>query len=98
MSFGFSVGDFVTISALALSIYDSYKDSSGDFKSTTSDAKPPHTAPEKTTEYLSENSLDSDGVAQLEILKMDAVDVLKDIQHLLRKHSSLGAKKGRIWG
>jgi pilus assembly protein TadC len=28
---------------------------------------------------------------------MDAVDVLKDVQDLLRKYSSLGTKKGRIW-
>jgi len=69
MSFGSSVGDFVTISALALSIYNSYKDSSGDFKSITSDVKSLHIILGKTTEYLSENSLARNGVAQLEILK-----------------------------
>jgi len=96
MSFGFSVGDFITISALAMNIYSSCKNSSRGFKSITNEVNSLHIVLKKTSEYLSDHSLDTDTANCLESLKNECYSVLKDIQDLLQKHRSLGTK-GRIW-
>ena len=96
MSFGFSVGDFITISTLAMNIYSSCKNSSRGFKSITSEVNSLHIVLKKTSEYLSEHSLDADAAECLESLKNECYSVLKDIQDLLQKYRSLGMK-GRIW-
>lgn len=95
MSFGFSVGDFITVSALALSIYNSCKNSSGDFKNISNEVGSLHMVLEKTTEYISDYSLDTDGIQRLGSLKNECNSVLEDTQDLLRKYRSLGTKKGR---
>ena len=96
MSFGFGVGDFITISTLAMNIYSSCKNSSRDFKSITSEVNSLHVVLKKTSEYLPEHSLDTDAAECLESLKNECYSVLKDIQDLLQKYRSLGMK-GRIW-
>jgi hypothetical protein len=96
MSFGFSVGDFIAVSTLAMNIYSSCKNSSHGFKSITSEVNSLHIVLKKISEYLSEHPLDTDATECLESLKNECYGVLKDIQDLLQKHRSLGTK-GRIW-
>jgi len=69
MGFGFSVGDFIAISALAMNIYSSCKNSSRSFKSITSEVNSLHIVLKKISEYLSEHSLDADAVVCLKSSK-----------------------------
>jgi hypothetical protein len=97
MSFGFSISDFVTISAFAWKIYKSCKDSSDGFKSISSDVAGLHIVLKETEENLSEQNLDADQERRLNDLCAGCNGVLKDLDSLLERYNSLGTKSQRTW-
>jgi hypothetical protein len=55
MSFGFSVGDFVTISTLAWNVYKSCNDSCDEFKNISGEVVGLHIVLLETKDYLTEH-------------------------------------------
>jgi hypothetical protein len=55
MSFGFSVGDFVTVLGLAWRVYKSCKDASDDFKNISNDVAGLHIVLLETKDFITEN-------------------------------------------
>ncbi|KAH8702873.1 hypothetical protein GQ44DRAFT_717234 [Phaeosphaeriaceae sp. PMI808] len=96
MSFGFSVGDFVTLSTFAYKIYHACKTSSSDFGSIASEVQSLHVVLDDMTQHLTKNSVDNKGAEQLEHLKENCYGVLSEIEKQLKKYGSLGTKKQRF--
>ena len=96
MSFGFSIGDFLTLSQIALNIYDSCKNSPTEFKSITSEVNTLSLILKSIASHLSEHSVDAEAAKELELLCCQTSRVLEDIRSLLRKYGSLGQRKPRM--
>ena len=96
MSFGFSVGDFITVPGFAWRVYNLCKNSPAEFKTISSEVASLHTLLVITAELLEEHGLDPDREARLNSLRNGCEDVLKDLQRLLERYDSLGTKKRRI--
>ena len=97
MSFGFSIGDFITVPSFAWQVYKSCKDSSDDFKSISGDVASMHIVLKETADYLSEQPLEPERRKQLDVLGKGCRDVLKDLEVLLKKYDSLGTQSQRTW-
>ena len=96
MSFGFSVGDVVTLSTFAYKIYHACKASSSDFESIASEVQSLHVVLHETTQHLTKNSMDNKGAEQLEHLREDCYGILSEIEKQLKKYGSLGTRKQRF--
>jgi hypothetical protein len=95
MSFGFSIGDFVTLSQLALNIYNSCKSSPSEFKSIAGEVNTLSIILGILSSHLQECTLDEQATKKLEVLHTQTLEVLTDIEALLQKYGSLGRKKPR---
>lgn len=97
MSFGFSLGDFVTIPTLAWQVYKSCKDSSDDFKSVADDVVALHIVLREVEEHLKEQPISNPRQAHLAALTRTCHAVLNDLEKLLEKYDSLGSQSRRTW-
>lgn len=97
MSFGFSAGDFLTLSKLAWDVYSSCKDSSKEFKDLAGQVNSLYFILQSTAEHLRKQPPETREAAELAGLKNRCHDSLTEINCLLRKHSSLGTQKPRRW-
>lgn len=98
MSFGYSISDLVSTSALAWKLYKSCKDSSGNFKNISSEVISLHIVLKEVQDSLTCQQLDQRQEAQLESVGKGCNDVLNDLDKLLKKYGSLGTSKGsRVW-
>ena len=97
MSFGFSIGDFLTLSTLAWDIYTSCKDSSREFKDLAGQVKSLYFILQSTAEHLLKQPPETREAAELTGLKDRCQESLTEINCLLQKHSSLGTQKPRRW-
>jgi hypothetical protein len=98
MSFGFSIGDFITVPAFAWSIYKSCKNSSEHFQGLTKDVCQLHTVLKEIDDFLKEeHHLPPDREARLLLLGKGCLDTLKEIEDLLEKYESLGTQSQRAW-
>ena len=97
MSFGFSIGDLITVSTLAWQIYKSCKDSSDDFKNLSSDVASLHIVLKESLEHIQEQDLDVERKESLVAVGKSCQDVLKDIESKLEKYDSLGTQSQRTW-
>ena len=97
MSFGFSVGDFCTVTTLAWQIYKACKDSSDDFKNLSNEVASLHIVLKESSEHLQEEDLDLERQKSLVGIGQGCEDVLKDIESRLDKYESLGTQSQRTW-
>jgi hypothetical protein len=97
MSFGFSVGDFLTLSNIAWNLYNSFKDASREFKDVAAQVNSLHLILQSTADHLLNQPLRCKEVAELASLKTRCQDTLSDIDCLMRRHNSLGTRKPRRW-
>ena len=97
MSFGFSVGDFCTVTTLAWQIYKACKDSSDDFKNLSNEVASLHIVLKESFEHLQEEDLDLERQKSLVGIGQGCEDVLKDIESRLDKYESLGTQSQRTW-
>jgi hypothetical protein len=97
MSFGFSVGDFVTISTLAWNVYKLCKDSCDEFKNILGEVVGLHIVLLETKDYLTEHgqSLSRTQSTHLNALAHGCNDVLVDLETVLGRYNSLGSKTQR---
>ncbi|KAK2759997.1 hypothetical protein FQN54_002733 [Arachnomyces sp. PD_36] len=98
MSFGFSVGDFVTLSSFAWKVYNTCKNSSNEFNFLTREINSLRIVLERTAECLAEHSPNANTAAEFHQLRSDYQEVLSHIDALLDKHRHLGKRrKRRLW-
>jgi hypothetical protein len=105
MSFGYSVGDFIAVTALAYKVYKSCSGASESFRNISAEVRSMQLVLEETQDLISENkqSLEPRRVARLVEIKDGCHDVLRDLERLLEKYESLGSDKQRTrdkvkWG
>lgn len=97
MSFGFSIGDFVTLSAFAWQVYKSCKDSSVDFQSLSQDVASLHIILKESVEQIQDQQIQTGRREQLTTLCDNCRNVLTDISACLEKYESLGTQSQRAW-
>lgn len=97
MSFGFSVGDFVSLSQLAWSVYSSCKGSSREFKDVARQVNSLHLILKSTAEHLLQQPPETNEVTELASIKIQCQDILAEINCLLQRRKSLGTEKPRRW-
>ena len=97
MSFGFSVGDFITVSTLAWQVFKSCKDSSDDFKILANDVGSLHIVLKEVEDQYKEQTLERSQQEHLALLTQNTRNVLKDLEALLEKYDSLGTQSQRTW-
>ncbi|KAH8816232.1 hypothetical protein F5884DRAFT_852680 [Xylogone sp. PMI_703] len=97
MSFGISIGDFVAVTSLAWNIYNSCRDSPGEFKIISDEVESLHIILENSSKHILQYGIDINKETELNRLIAGCHAVLNDIQKLLGRYSKLGAKKRNIW-
>ena len=97
MSFGFSIGDFVTMGQLCWKVYKKCKDSSGNYRELASEVGALHNVIKETEELLSQQDINSKGFAKLGMSVCACQGVLEDLSSLLAKYESLGTKCQRTF-
>jgi hypothetical protein len=98
MSFGYGVGDVITVATLAWNVYKMCKDSPGVYKTVSSDALSLHIVLRETDELIAEESArDAEAATRLNQISMGCKEVLDDLQGLLDKYNSLGTQAQRTW-
>lgn len=97
MSFGFSVGDFVTVGGLCWKLYKKCKDSPGNYKQLTSEVGALHNVIQETEELLSQQSLTVQQKEKLRVATVGCGEVLQDLDELLAEYKSMGTKSQRTF-
>ena len=97
MSFGFSVGDFITVGGLCWKLYKKCKDSPGNYKQLTSEVGALHNVMKETEELLSQQNLSVQQKEKLRVATAGCEDVLQDLDELLAKYGSMGTKSQRTF-
>ncbi|CAD6572394.1 MAG: hypothetical protein ASARMPRED_005318 [Alectoria sarmentosa] len=97
MSFGFGVGDFVTVGQLCWNVYKKCKDSPGNYADLSTEVGNLHNVIKETDELLSQQQLTTDEKAKLITCRQGCEDVLKDLDGLLVKYQNLGTKAQRAF-
>jgi hypothetical protein len=99
MSFGFSIGDFCTLPALAWNVYRSCRDAGDDFKSISQEVEALKIVLKETEDYVSghQSTLNPDREHQLHVLGEGCRTVLFDLQKLLTKYEALSSDTQWTW-
>ena len=97
MSFGFGVGDFLTVGQLCWKVYKKCKDSTGNYAELSSEVGALHNVMKETEEMLSQQELAEGQRVKLVSHQQGCEEVLRDLDRLLVKYESLGMKSQRTF-
>ena len=97
MSFGFSVGDFMTLSQLCWTVYKKCKESLESYKELVCEVGALHNVIKETEELLSQQQLSVEQSVKLKMSIRGCQEVLQDLIQLLAKYDSLGTKAQRTF-
>jgi hypothetical protein len=97
MSFGFSVGDFISVASLAWNIYSSCKNSPAEFNNISNEVASLSVVLDTTAVHILQHGIDQSSEAELGLLETGCRTVLRDIQRLLRQYDHLGARRRNLW-
>jgi hypothetical protein len=97
MSFGYSIGDVVSLGQLAWKVYKSCKDAPESFKNVSQEALSLHALLMEVEENLSAQTLSSTRQARLKTIEDGCRNVLEELQSLVNKYESLGTQSKRTW-
>ncbi|KAM0329261.1 hypothetical protein ACHAQA_004565 [Verticillium albo-atrum] len=94
MNFGLGLGDVVLVSGLAWKLYKACKDSSDDFKQTSTDLMSLHAVLRETEDYLQEHSdLDTSRINRLQMLCDACKPILEELEALITNSSTMRIEK-----
>jgi len=91
-----SVGDFSEVANLAWTVYNGYKDASGDFKNLSDEIKSLHNI--VNSDILTAKNLTSEEQERLREILQECTNVLMDLDDLLNKYKHLGLPEGSSLG
>ena len=97
MSFGFSVGDFITVGQLAWNVYKSCQDAPESFSNISIEVLSLHAVLKSAEESLADQVLSESRQASLETISTGCRKTLQDLQALVGKYESLGTKTKRTF-
>lgn len=97
MSFGFSVGDFVTIGKLAMTVYRSCRDAPDSFGNISHDVLSLYAVLAEVGDIVPKEQLSVARRDHLSVVLNGCYAVLKDLQVLVNKYESLGTSRQRTW-
>jgi len=98
MSFGFSVGDIITVSKFAFKIYRACKDSATDFQTISGEVISLHIVLKETKHLTAEcGKLDAEREADLVQIGNGCREVLEDLESHLARYDRLGTQQQRTW-
>ena len=91
MNFGYSVGDVIAVSRLAVKVYTAYKDAPDDYRNISDEARSLHIVIDKALRHFESAAL-SNSIRQegQEVLK-GCENVLEDLDSLIEKYQSLAS-------
>lgn len=99
MSFGFSgfsVGDIVAISALAVKVYTAYKDAPNEYKNITKEVKSLNIIIDKAAQHFEGTALSNNDRQQGQEVLEGCQSVLQDLNTLIEKYKSLVSTDKRL--
>lgn len=97
MSFGYSIGDFVTTGQLAWKIYKSCKDAPESFGHIHTEVLSLHAVLKEVHEAFSQQTLSPSRQTSLKYVGDGCRDVLAELQALVEKYHSLGINSKLTW-
>ncbi|TVY78484.1 hypothetical protein LSUE1_G005133 [Lachnellula suecica] len=102
MSFGYSLGDFVTVGQLAWTVYKSCKEAPESFANISTEVLSLHLVLKEVEELLSEEldldpHLPASKLASLTTITGGCQDVLRDLEAVTKKYESLSSKSKWTW-
>src|SRR5947209_459240 len=97
MSFGYSIGDFVTIGNLAWNVYKSCKRAPESFGNISQEVLSLHAVLKETEETVFVQPLSPTRQANLITVGDGCYRVLEDLQNLVKKYEKLGTRSKRTW-
>lgn len=89
MSFGYGVGDLLTLPVLAVQVYSAYKDAPDGYKHISEDVKSLQTIIDDAVKYLQNNALSDSKRREGQEALHSCRGVLEDLNALLEKYKSL---------
>jgi hypothetical protein len=95
MSFGTSVGDFITVGKLVRQAYQLWNDAPDSFKNISSEVLSLHALLNEVDETLSGQPLSRSQQARLATIRSGCDSILRDLQSIVERHKSLGSLNKR---
>jgi hypothetical protein len=96
-NFGFSISDFVSLTALAWNIYTGCRDAPKNFAAISTEVINLHRALKQVDELLTSSSLPPDKASDLAQIAGNCRAVLVDVQKKLSNYESLGTTRKKAW-
>ena len=97
MSFGCSVGDFVTLGTVTWKLYKSYKEAPGSLQNLSLDLLSFHAVLKEAEETIFERPLSPSKQQGLKAVHDSCYGVLIDLQKLVDKYENMGTQGKRTW-
>jgi hypothetical protein len=94
MSFGFGVGDFLTVSQLAWTVYSACQAAPSQFKALSEEVEALHVVLESIKKVVLGVGLDASNINDLNRVSRGCITVLTELEALMKKHKSLGSSRG----
>ena len=91
MSFGYGVGDILTISGLAIKVYSAYKDAPDDYKHISGEVKSLQTIVNRAIQYLKDTTLSDSKRQEGHEALQSCQSVLEELDSLIEKYKSLAS-------
>ena len=96
MSYGYGVGDFLTISGLAITVYAAYKDAPGDYKHISEEVRPLQTIVDQAVNYLTNTALTDSKRQEGQEALQSCQNVLEELNALIEKYKSLASTNNKM--
>ena len=96
MSFGYGVGDFLTVSGLAITVYTAYKDAPGDYKHISEEVRPLQTIVDQAVNYLTNTALSDSKRQEGKEALQSCQNVLEELNALIEKYKSLASTNNKM--
>ena len=97
MSFGYGIGDIVTVGQLAWTVYKGCRDAPESFRNLSQEILSLHAVLKEVEECLPSDGLAPSKQLRLKNVTQGCSKVLEDLQDLVDRYRGLGTQKRRTW-
>ena len=97
MSFGYSIGDFIAISALAAKVYKAYKDAPSDYKNIAEEVKSLEGIINKAIRHFRSTTLSNNDQQEGQEVLKGCQSILRDLNsHIIEKYKCIASTNERV--
>ena len=98
MSFGYSIGDFIAISALAAKVYKAYKDAPSDYQNIAEEVKSLEGIINKAAQHFRSTTLSNNDRQEGQEALKGCQSILRDLNsHIIEKYKCIASTNGRVF-